>query len=107
MWTLKTMKKNTKSTTKGLTSPFVNIVMFVLYLNVMKKNTKSTTRFLKKENNRNIMTYEHGTCSRCTRNSFTMVFGDIRYCKACYDTVSNDLETKDTIQKLRETYGTA
>ena len=52
------------------------------------------------------MTYEHGTCSRCTRNSFTMVFGDIRYCKACYDTVSNDLETKDIIQKLKETYGT-
>jgi len=46
------MKKNTKSTTKGLTSPFVNIVMLVLYLNVMKKNTKSTIRFLKKENKR-------------------------------------------------------
>jgi len=106
MRTLKTMKKNTKSTTKGHTSPFVNMLMLMLYLNVMKKNTKSTTRFLKKENNRNIMTYEHGTCSRCTRNSFIILFGTIGYCKSCFDTVSNDLETKDTIQKLRETYGT-
>jgi len=106
VWTLKTMKKNTKSTTKGHTCPFVIMLMIVLYLNVMKKNTKSTTRFLKKENNKNIMTYEHGICTRCTRKDFTMVFGTIQYCKACFDTVSNDLETKDTIQKLREIYGT-
>jgi len=100
------MKKNAESTTKGLTSPFVNMLMLVIYLNVLKKNAESTTRFLKKENNRNIMTYEHGTCSRCTRNSFIILFGTIGYCKSCFDTVSNDLETKDTIQKLRETYGT-
>ena len=100
------MKKNSKLTTGGDTSPTVNMLMLVLYLNVWKKMKKLTTRLLKKENKRNIMTYEHGTCSRCTRNSFTMVFGTIRYCKACFDTVSNDLETKDTIQKLRETYGT-
>ena len=101
------MKKNTKSTTGGHTCPTVIMLMIVLYLNVMKKNTKSTTRFLKKENNRNIMTYEQRYCSRCTRHDFTIVLGTIQYCKACFDTVSNDLETKDTIKKLMENYGTA
>lgn len=99
------MKKNTKSTTGGHTCPTVIMLMIVLYLNVMKKNTKSTTRFLKKENNRNIMTYEHQICSRCTRKSFCICFDSLCYCDACFETMCNDLETKEQMKKILQNYG--
>jgi hypothetical protein len=34
------------------------------------------------------------------------MFGtELGYCKACFDTVSNDLETKESIKKLMDQYG--
>ena len=45
-------------------------------------------------------------CSRCSNPHYCIMFGtNLGYCKACFDTVSNDLETKESIKKLMDQYG--
>jgi hypothetical protein len=68
---------------------------------------KLTIRFLKKENKRNIMTYENKICSRCTRRTYCIIFGTIQYCDACFEAVMNDPDSKPIMEKLLKNYGTA
>ena len=100
------MKKNAELTTGGHTCPTVNMLMLMIYLNVLKKNAELTTRFLKKENNRNIMTYENKICSRCTRRTYCIIFGNIQYCDACFEAVMNDPDSKPIMEQLLKNYGT-
>jgi hypothetical protein len=46
------------------------------------------------------MTYERAFCNRCTNVHYCILVGKSFYCQACFDTVSNDIETKDKIAKI-------
>lgn len=53
------------------------------------------------------MTYEPTSCSRCTRKCYCIVFDDLKFCNACFDTAMNDPETKALMGKLLKQYGKA
>ena len=51
------------------------------------------------------MIYERNECQRCTRLAFCINLDKIHYCNACFETLSNDFETKEVMQKLLKTCG--
>lgn len=52
------------------------------------------------------MTFENGICQRCTRRAYLIVFGQVKLCDSCFDTVSNDPETEQMMKQLMKNYGT-
>lgn len=44
-------------------------------------------------------------CSRCSNPHYCIMFGEMGYCKSCFEAVSNDPDQKDVIKKLMAKYG--